>query len=276
MSPSTWNPILELQSAISELTVALQRAAEHATLGDRAAQRLNSDDDLPDPRIVMMFGAAPGHASSLADARTEFCSDCSRYGVLGMVAATEAFTGRVLHILKLAELCAAEDGPLDFSKASALREVMPRKLKDLRARGVLKALKKGSTVDRVYEEREAWFLGCYSLRTCLVHRSGRVGASDVEREGVLEATWLASSVELDGVPVTDLPLFAKQGGELSTRLVPTTKRWSVGDSIAFTAQDCHDIAVSLSMFAQSVAGAIERRIRDLFPSAAAGGPAAFG
>jgi hypothetical protein len=104
----------------------------------------------------------------------------------------------------------------------------------------------------------------YSVRNCLVHRSGVVQETDVGGESTLRATWLCLRpyiVTADGEEPLVIPHLVKSPGHVAVRREVSSKDFAIGERIVFSSEEFHDIAHGAFLSGAMTIQALERRLR---------------
>jgi len=224
----------------------LERAAMFAVVGERAGEP-SADMKLQAADAVVYFGGRPDQGGKLySQVRERFGSYCANYSLVCMIGVCEQYL-RQLHLLaELAVEQARSEGPIGGDKFEQIRK---------------KAAKDTSRLWRVFEElleilgkeraevhSRKWLSSLDAIRNCIVHRGGVVGDGDANRRGEFATTWRRTTLVVDGEPIPSLPFVVNAGQMLSVRFEDRVRSWHVGETVQLTANDCQDMAFTLSYF----------------------------
>ena len=248
----TLNVGAELRDAEARLGEALKRLAVFAAIAERLG-KLPEGADLPSADIVMHFGGlshvAPNEQRRESkEVRENFAAYCARFAVVGMITACEEFLQRILFIVRLGEFAAKSGATLTGEQFIQTREKTRKEVRRLSVDGLPMQILAAIHRNSVPLPELDWFRGVYSIRKCLVHRNGVIGEDDVDEHGIASAKWRKAAMQIGDKEIAALPIPVQAGDVLSVQFVDSVRTWQLGDSVILTAQECQEVALTLSTF----------------------------
>jgi hypothetical protein len=250
----------ELRGHHGILVAALSGCAAFAELGNRMGN-LPEEVDLPQSSAAGSFGGRPEKVS--AEARREFAADCARYAVVGMIGATEVYVGQVAFIVDLGSTTLGQGGLMPATDYLSLAE---KKRKHLRHSSSAPLIREIATVLKIPLDEVLgieWLEALYDLRNCLVHRRGQVSIADLNAPNELRVTWRKIALKVDGTTINSLPFHVDAGQSLSVFVEDTCRNWHVGERVELSADDCQQMAFTLTVFAGHVAEKVQHAFQRL-------------
>lgn len=228
---------------------SLQAAAQFAELGDRFGN-LPEEIPLPAAAVVMKFGESADRVP--AESRHGFANDCARYAVVGMITACDLYLVQLCFVADLAAKALPTGGRMKTEEFWEMAEARRQKLRRMSLRSVVLAMDRllGTQVAKL--PAMLWFESLKDLRNCLVHRGGEVGVPDLNRDGELHVLWRKPVLEVNGTRIDTLPFHVDRGQEIAISFTEQVRSWRLGESVALTASECQEIALSLALFCNAI------------------------
>lgn len=250
----------ELRGHHGILVAALGGCAAFAELGDRMGN-LPEEVDLPPSSVAPSFGGRQEKVS--AEARREFAADCARYAVVGMIGATEVYLGQVAFIVDLGSTTLGQGAPMPATQYFSLAESRRKQLRRSAPASLVRdaASRLQFPIDEVLGIE--WLKTLYDLRNCLVHRRGQVSVADLNAPNELRVTWRKITLKVDGTTINCLPFHVDAGQSLSVFVEDTCRSWHVGETVELSADDCQQMAFTLTVFAGHVAEKVQQAFQRL-------------
>jgi len=254
----------ELRGHHGILVAALGGCAAFAELGDRMGN-LPEEVELPPSSVAPSFGGRQEKVS--AEARREFAADCARYAVVGMIGATEVYLGQVAFIVDLASATLGQGGLMPATEYFSLAE---KKRKHLRHSSSASLVREITTLLQIPIDEVLgtdWLETSYDLRNCLVHRRGQVSVADLNAPNSapneLRVKWRKITLKVDETPIDSLPFHVDAGQSLSVFVEDTCRSWHVGETVDLSADDCQQMAFTLTVFAGHLAEKVQQAFQRL-------------
>jgi hypothetical protein len=262
---------LELVTASAALGIAVQRSVQLVAFGLRASDALTRHDPNV-PSAIVQLKVDKEHRLTLRSVRAAYkrwvlangLRDCVES--LGEVLEAARFEATLWDFGGL--IVQHEDGKLSLG-ATIEPEVWNRRVVAARDRFDRLPLpdKIAHLHDRLRVERPALtesILSISAARNCLTHRQGRVGTEDLTRGAdALVVTWRRWRLEGKRAGrrrhVVRLGTALEANTVVSIRLVEVTRRFRLGQRIAFTAREYVEIATTFALFG----GELQERIRQM-------------
>jgi hypothetical protein len=231
----------ELNRVHSQVVQSLADAAAFSTLSNQFS-RLPEDSALPEPEVVMRFGAVEEVAGRV---RKRYSALGTAFAVISMISGFEAYLTWLLLFRRFAERV-AQRGALPGDEFNRLRTRIQGESRASPKRLVEKLVASPSDNLRAGGE---WLDGIYRLRLCLTHRGGLVDARDVNQSGKLTVKWRKAELYVGDKPLDRLPFHVETGGQVRVRFVDENRSWSMGEPIELGPDDCQHMAFSLAFLA---------------------------
>jgi len=270
---------LNLSDAVSAhvatLVTDLSEAAAFGRIGTQVAA-LPPEAELPPTDILIQFmGTEPPGGEAIFDpsarnrVTSEYANYSTRYSHVAMIAALEEFLRNLLFILRLGEAACKNGGKIDRGRYDQIRVEVRKKAREESVQGLLRII-----CNRVYSDSEGWpltnkphlarLLSLNRLRHCLIHRRGRVETWDVDKNDSTQIELIQVRMFCDDQEVTSWPFPFNAGQMISIRRLESAKTWKLGESVELSAQDCQDIAITLSLDVQCLATDAQKVLAEWF------------
>jgi hypothetical protein len=231
----------EVENAFAQVIWDLERAAQFATTGEQLG-KLPSDTQLPPPDVAVRYGG-----QRFAEVWETLGCRCAYYSLICMIGACERYLRQMNLITRVTAQIAEKGGAISVDELRETRLECAYNTSSLWLvlRDTLRILR----VSTKSLSGRAWFSSLDAVRNCLVHRGGSVDLADTDKRGLFKVTWRKTTVlDPEGQPITSLPYVMKKAGTISMRVEDYRQTWRAGDHIQLTANDCQEMAFTLSHF----------------------------
>jgi hypothetical protein len=251
---------IDLDRVWRHLGIGIRRAYVFAGLGVNAA----NDPQLKDfhrPGLVKVsfVRIGPESASSTAEYKREFSTWVLGNALREAIESLEICLGDVYQVCTLIEQITAKRGP---------SRKVTRTFERAGASGKLKGIQEAFGIT---SRHSSYVETLTSLRNCLTHRHGTVGASDCNDVGsnCLRVKYFRFQFEVQpsaGAPVIIQPervepLFVENGGMLQARIVETEKSFPLGSVISLANPDIRDVLFTVWNLGQELRSELLKHIQ---------------
>lgn len=248
---------LDFNSSRGHFLRAIQHQLDIVTLLIAGAQRVTQEEAKPQG----FHNFSPAHGAELAheEARTEALAWLSTSFLRDAIESTDQFLGRCLSFCATIQF--ARGGAANIEALDQVVRVAPLKHHKLHFPAKFKELEKKFGVKPNFSEQ---VLSLNKLRTCLVHRMGKVTKLDTNEGDRLTAKWITSKMVLRGLQ-TGTQLVLTEPGQglneeamLEMHIVEHEKTFNLGESIALEPYDTFSTIFTLWRFGLACSEAIEQ------------------
>lgn len=236
---------------------AIQHQLDIATLLISGAQRVTAEE--AEPQGVHNFSPAHGTKLSHEDARTQALAWINTSFLRDSIEVTDQFLGKCLSFCATIEL--ASKGNVTLEALDNVVRLAPLKYHKLHFPTKFEELAKKYGVRPSFSDE---VLSLNKLRTCLVHRSGKITHLDINNGDRLKARWVTSKMVLRGLE-TGVRLVLTEPGQglneesmLEMHIVEHEKAFNLGENISLEPYDTFSTIFTLWRFGLACNEAIEQ------------------
>jgi hypothetical protein len=248
---------LDFNSSRGHFLRAIQHQLDIVTLLISGAQRVTAEEC--EPQGFHNFMPAHGAKLPLEDARKNASEWLNTSFLRDSVEATDQFLGRCLSFCAAIEL--AGKGGASMEALHHVISVAPQKHHKLHFPAKVAELENKYGVRPTFVEH---VLSLNKVRTCLVHRMGKVTKLDADENGRLVAKWVTSRMVLRGLE-TGTQLVLTESGQglneqsmLEVHIVEHEKVFNLGENVSLAPYDIFSTIFTLWRFGLACSEAIEQ------------------
>ncbi len=259
----------EISEAYISARESIAQACDFAEIGNNQCNISIGMEQLPWSRILRESSPdmSPSDWSvvldkSVEDQKYDFSEYCSRYAVVAAIVACEVFLQRFFVIAQIASI--AKNSPI--MTAGELREkirIAQKSAEDLGVRELPNKIFKQLENVEVPQPVTEWFHTIYRLRKCLVHRRGIVGEKDINKSTkYLEVKW-GKPIPITETKVGDSFIPLGNSRVMSYKAETSCCKWSQGDQIRLSVENCEEISASLLLFCMRFTEEMDRYLQTI-------------
>lgn len=257
MSDSTIVIDLNFKNSQGHFLREIQHQLDIVTLLLAGAQNVTKAQAKP----TGMHNFSPAHGAELPheEARNKALEWLNSSFLRDTIEATDQFLGRCLSFCAAIEL--AGKGGVKMAVLDHLINVLPLKHHKLHFPAKIATLESKYGVQPNFTEH---VLSLNKIRTCLVHRMGRVGKSDSDENVRLVAKWVTSQMVLRGLE-TGTQLILTEPGQglneesmLEMHIVEHEKVFQLGEKVSLSPYDTYSTIFTLWKFGLACSEAVEQ------------------
>lgn len=238
---------LNFNSSRGHFLRALQHQLDVVTLLLAGARRVTVEE--AEPQGLHNFRPAPGTELSHEEARKKALEWLNTSFLRDAIEATDQFLSRCLSFCTAIELAGKKQ--VNGEALDHLLRVVPKKHHKLHFPAKFEELERRYGVKPRYAEQ---VLSLNKLRTCLVHRMGRVTAADLNDGDRLVAKWVTSRFVLRGLETGEQLVLTEPGQglneqtQLEMQIVGHEKVFELGECVLLESYDTFSTIFTLWQF----------------------------
>lgn len=248
---------LDFNNSRTHFLRAIQHQLDVVTLLIAGAQGVTSEESVP--HGFHNFSPAHGAELSHEQARVKALEWLNNSFLRDSIEATDLFLGRCLSFCAAIEL--AGNGRATVADIDYLEKTLTQKHHKIHFPEKIATLERKYRVIPTFSEH---VLSLNKIRTCLVHRSGRVSALDTTNNDVLVGRWVTFQIVLRGLE-TGAQLVLTTPGQsmdeaamLEMHFVEHQRVFTLGEQIILSPYDIYSTIFTLWRFGLACAEAIEQ------------------
>lgn len=236
---------------------AIQHQLDIVTLLIAGAQRVTAEE--AEPQGFHNFSPAHGEELSHEEAREKALEWLNNSFLRDSIEATDQFLGRCLSFCNAIQV--AGKGVISNEIWDNVTRIAPHKHHKLHFPVKLTELENKYGVQPSFSEH---VLSLNKVRTCLVHRMGKVTALDTNDNDRLVAKWVTSKMVLRGLETGTQLILTEPGQSLNEEamlemhIVQHERAFNIGDTISLTPYETFSTIFTLWRFGLACAEAIEQ------------------
>ncbi|MCV2438184.1 hypothetical protein [Paucibacter sp. DJ2R-2] len=253
---------LDFDSSRGHFLRAIQHQLDIVTLLIAGAERVSAEE--AQPQGIHNFSPAHGTELSHEEARSAGLAWLNTSFLRDSIEATDQFLGRCLSFCNAIRI--AGKGNASADELEQILRLAPQRHHKMHFPKKLEELEQKYGVR---PEFTAHVLSLNKVRTCLVHRLGKVSRLDTNSEDRLVAKWVTSIMVLRGLQTgRELVLTVPGQGldeetELEMRIVEHEKMFNLGTQIVLEQYDIFSTIFTLWRFGLACADAVEQFAREV-------------
>jgi len=234
---------------------AIQHQLDVVRLLIAGAKRVTSEESVP--HGFHNFSPAHGAELSHEQARDKALDWLNNCFLRDSIEETDLFLGRCLSFCAAIEL--AENGKMTAVDIDHVVRVLPQKHHKIHFPEKIATLERKYGIKPTFSEH---VLSLNKIRTCLVHRSGRVSPLDATPNDVLVGRWVTYQMVLRGLETGEKLVLTTQGqvmneeSMLEMHFVEHKRTFTLGEQISLSPFDTYSTIFTLWRFGLACAEAI--------------------
>lgn len=248
---------LDFNRSRQHFLIAIQHQLDMVTLLIAGAENVTPEE--AQPKGFHYFSPAHGDALSHDQARNKALEWLNCSFLRDTIEATDQFLGRCLSFCAAFE--ASSEGALSADAVNHVMQVLPHKHHKLHFPAKIAELERKYGVQPNFSEH---VLSLNKLRTCVVHRLGRVSKLDADDTGRLVAKWVTSQMVLRGLESGTQLILTEPGqgldedSMLEMHIIEHTKSFRVGENVSLSPYDTFSTIFTLWQFGLACSESIEK------------------